>query len=965
MALVFVQHLEPHYASQLPEILSRSTDLPVVKAEEGQRVERDHVYVIPPNTVMVIENGTLHLAPRSESTKPNYPIDLFFESLAADQGANAIGIVLSGSASDGAHGIRAIKSRYGTTFCQDERSAKYGGMPNSAIATGAVDFVLPPEKIAEELSRIDSHPYLTTAAEKLEHPVADTEAQGEIQKILDRLKGATKVDFSQYKLSTVRRRLGRRLAVHHIGTLREYLEHLDRHPAEIHDLYRDLLISVTSFFREPEMFQALETAIPRYLETRASAEPFRVWTPGCSTGEETYSLAIVVCEILDRLHKDARLQVFGTDISDSAIDRARSGIYSEKIAEELSPERLQQYFSRVDSGFRIKQFIRENCVFARHDLTNDPPFSQLDLVSCRNVFIYLSSGLQQRVLPSLHYSLKPGGLLVLGSAETVGSRTDLFGVVDSENKIYTKRPARIMLDLRTSGAAERNAPAAPQVKAAVPINTVLDLETRAARILRDLYAPAGFLIDNELQVLQVHGQTDSYVERPPGQAGGNLLRLVRVSLVQHVRNAVETAMARRQPVHERGVRIPEEERTRDIEISVIPISNEADFHVVLFAETSRDGAGGALTQERGTEPTAVELQFGHLQRELAQTKDYLRKVVEEHEATTEELRAAIEESRSANEELQSTNEELRTAKEQLQSSNEELTTVNDELKHSNFGLNLASNDLSNLLSAATIPMVMVGMDLRLRRFTPAAERLLDMVPGDIGRTITEVRYPFELPYLKDMLSETLRTLNVQQRRARGRDGRWYNVFVRPYRTLDDRIDGAVITFIDIDDATRALAQAEQARDLAERIVETVQHPLLLLDHNLRVVRATGAFYRTFDVRPEDTIGQAIDDLGNGQWRIAELRRLLEQALEHEAPFRISRSPMSFQTSACGPCGSTRAGCRRWTRNTVCCWLSRTSPNAGRPRKSSIEGCSNRPRTALLYWTDQRERFWMSTPTSWN
>jgi two-component system CheB/CheR fusion protein len=885
MAFVVVQHLEPNYASQLAEILSRSTEMPVINAEEGKRVEADHVYVIPPNTVMTIEKSALHLAPRYESSKPYYPIDVFFESLAADQGPNAIGIILSGTASDGAHGIQAIKAQLGATFCQDQGSAKYGSMPHSAIATGAVDFVLPPAKIAEELARINSNGYLSAPLEQLEDPLTAGEADGDLQQILGRLRNATKVDFTHYKQSTIRRRIGRRMVVHHLRDLREYVEYLERHPAEIHDLYRDVLISVTSFFREPSMFEALTKAIPEYLQTRANNDPFRLWVPGCATGEEAYSLAILVFEILETLRKDFQVQVFGTDISESAIERSRSGVYPEKVAEDISPERLQRFFSRIDSSYRVKQQIRDSCIFAKHDLTSDPPFSQMDMVSCRNVFIYLSSGLQLRILPDLHYSLKLGGLLVLGSAETVGSRSDLFGVIDNENKIYTRRPvpARLSAELRFPEGFEQRAHVGPQSGPAQQVPMPIDLEARAARILRDLYAPAGVLINDDLQVLHSHGQIEFYLDRAAGETNPNLLRLARQDMVYPLRKAVDAAFAQKQPVHETGIPVHDAGHTRRIKLSVIPVSNETRFALVLFEEASANDGTPAPSQEH--EPTSAELKLSYAQRELAETRDYLRRVIEQHEAVTEELRATNEEVRSANEELQSTNEELRTAKEQLQSSNEELTTVNDELKHRNSDLALASNDLSNTLNAATIPIIMVGMDLRLRRFTPAAERLLGMAPNDVGRTVTEIPYPFQLPYLKNMLAETLQTLNVQQRRAQDSEGRWYDVYVRPYRTMDDRIEGAVITFIDVDDATRALKQAEHAREFEQGIVETVQHPLLVLDSDLRVVRATKAFYNTFFVRPQETLGQTIDYLGNGQWKMSDLRHLLEQALVRDVPFR--------------------------------------------------------------------------------
>ncbi len=889
MAFVVVQHLEPNYESQLAEILARATSMPVVQAEEGMSVERDHVYVIPPNKVMIIRDGALHLAPRSKSDKPHYPIDIFFESLATDQGPNAVAIVLSGGASDGAQGIRAIKRKGGITFSQDEQSAKSGGMPHSAIATGAVDFVLPPAKIAGELAKIKFNPYVTIPVEQLEEPIAALETDGELQKILSLVQRATSVDFSQYKQSTIRRRIGRRLVVHHLDTLGAYVEYLEAHPDEIDDLYRDLLISVTAFFREPKMFQALTQAIAHYAASRSGDEPFRLWVPGCATGEEAYSIAITAFEVLEASRKDIALQVFGTDISESAIDRARAGVYPERMQEDISPERLRRFFSRSDSGFRISQQIRECCVFARHDLTSDPPFSHLDLVSCRNVFIYLSSALQQRVLPALHYSLKPGGLLVLGSAETIGNRSDLFAVLDGDNRIYSKKTVqgRFLMEPKAVSPQEPlpMIGASPSIsRIAVP--ALAELEVRAARILRDLYAPPGVLIDANLQVLEFHGQTGFYLAHAAGDTNLNLLRLVRESLVYPLRKAVDAAQSSKQPVHESGIEVEHDGETRTVQLSVIPISDESRSCLVLFEEDSPTRSGRpAGTPGRSEESGALELQLTHAERELAQTRDYLRKISEQYEATTEELRAANEEARSSNEELQSTNEELRTAKEELQSSNEELTTINDELKHRNRELDVTTNDLSNILNAATIPIAMVGMDLRLRRFTPAAERLIGLASSDIGRPMADIPHTLQVPSLSEMLLETIQTLGVQQRRIQDRQGRWYTLFIRPYRTIDDRIDGAVVTLLDIDESVRALEQAELARSLADGIVETVQHPLLVLDADLRVARANGAFYKTFGVRPEETLQQSIDDLGNGQWKIPELRRLLEQAMLRDVPFR--------------------------------------------------------------------------------
>jgi two-component system CheB/CheR fusion protein len=886
MAFVIVQHLEPTYTSQLAEILSRATAMPVIQTGEGQLVQPDHVFVIPPNAVMIIKNGILHLAPRSESLTPHNPIDIFFQSLAADRGRDSVGVVLSGAASDGALGIRILKQHFGTTFSQNEESAKYGGMPHSAIATGAVDFVLPPAEIAEELARLAARPYPPRPEEPLEQALLPEETNGDLQKVLDLLRSATNVDFAQYKQSTIRRRIGRRLFVHNFDELAKYADFLGTHPAEIDVLYRDLLINVTSFFREPEMFQALTAAIAQYVQNRAGEEVFRVWVPGCATGEEAYSIAITVFEVLQASGSSATMQVFGTDISDSAIDAARAGVYSETIKADIPPERLRRFFSRVDTGFRIDQQIRERCVFAKHDLTRDSPFSQMDLVSCRNVFIYLNAALQQRILPALHYSLKPEGLLVLGSAETVGSRSDLFGAADHENKIYGKKPvlSRFGMEPAYADPAQKSPEAWPPKQAQV--RTVMDLEGRGARILRDLYAPAGVLIDSDLKVLHSHGQTEFYLEQVPGETSLNLLRLAHEGLVHPLRKAVGMAIARKQPVHEAGIKVEHSGEAREIKLNVIPLTDDARYCLVLFEQQPSGGNGKpARMHQSNGDAGALESRLAVAERELTQTREYLRTVMEQHEATTEELRAANEEARSANEELQSTNEELRTAKEQLQSSNEELLTLNDELKHRNQELAITGNDLSNILNAVTIPIAMVGMDLQLRRFTPAAARVLGLAAGDIGQAVSDLHHTLQLTDLHQIVEHTIQTLSVDQRRVQDRDGRWYILFVRPYRTIDDRIDGAVIALFDIDDTIRALEQAELARTLAEGIVETVQHPLLVLDPDLRVTRANAAFYKAFKIRPEDTLLRTIDDLGNGQWKFPELRRLLEQALVGEVPFR--------------------------------------------------------------------------------
>jgi two-component system, chemotaxis family, CheB/CheR fusion protein len=887
MAFILVQHLEPNHQSHLPEILSRATKMPVVHAEEDLRVQPEHLYVIPPNTVLTIKDGALHLAPRSESSSQYYPIDQFFFSLAEDVGPRAIGVILSGASSDGSQGLRAIKCAAGTTFCQSEKSAKYTVMPRSASATSAVDFILPPRSIAAEVARISRHPYLSDLTENFDSEADLQNSEEEVGKILWLLRGASKVDFTQYKQNTIRRRIARRMLVHNLATPREYLDFLNQRPEELAELFRDILISVTQFFREPDAYDALARIESALIGQRDRNAPFRIWSAGCATGEESYSLAIAITEVIEAAGLDTPIQLFGTDISEGAIDRARSAIYPESILREVTPERLNRFFTRVESGYRIAHAIRESCIFARHDLTRDPPFSQLDLVSCRNVLIYFGSAAQQRVLPSLHYSLKPEGLLFLGSAESIGPHSDLFEGIDDQNKIFSRKgtSSNYSVTLPDPRAFKDPAPErTPNGQSAAA--SLAGVESRATRMLRDQYAPPGVTINDSMTIVHFHGPTSLFLEPPTGEASLNLLRVAHHSLLLSLRKAIDAAKERNEPVQESGVRFERKGEAREITLRVLPFREaNALFYLVLFEDAAAAPVFTGGLRPTDEESNALELQLRQTRRELDENREYLRKVTEQHEVAMEELRAAHEEVQSSNEEMQSTNEELRTAKEELQSSNEELITVNDELNDRNNQLAAANSDLNNVLNAVNLPVVMVGMDFRIRRCTPAAERLLSMVASDMGRLVTDIHYKIDVPGLKTMLTEATQALTVQQVRVQSREGKWFSVVVRPYRTVDHRIDGAVITLIDVDEVTQALARAEEARDLAEGIVETVQHPLLVLDGDLRVQRATSSFYRTFQANPEETRGKLIYEVGNGQWNIPQLRKLLEEAILRDVPFR--------------------------------------------------------------------------------
>jgi two-component system, chemotaxis family, CheB/CheR fusion protein len=898
VAFVLVQHLDPQHESLLGEILAPATKLPVITVSDGMRVKPDHVYIIPPNTSMELQDCCLRLSKREPGL--HLPIDIFFCSLAQVQGSRAIGVVLSGNASDGSLGVRAIKAECGITFAQDEATARFGGMPRNAVATGAIDYVLPPADIGRELGRLGRHRFMIAPKQGVAESETLPEGDGEFKRILAMLQVATKVDFSQYKHTTIQRRVGRRLMILRIETLGEYAQFLQHKPGEIAELYKDLLISVTSFFRDPETFEALIRHLKTAVEDRAERhEPLRLWVPGCATGEEVYSLAIRLHEFFAQEQLTVGLQIFGTDISEPALERARQGIYRSAIADDVSEDRLRRFFTKTDGSFQINKMIRESCVFARHDVTKDPPFSRLDVVSCRNVLIYLDAKAQRKVLPTFHYALNPTGVLILGSAESTGAASDLFTVLDKTHHLYARRPVatRLVMDVSPRAPAmEAGFAARPERSAG------LDLQKKLDRIIQARYSPDGVVVDADLQIVQFRGHTAPYLDPAPGEASFNLLRMLRESLVVPLRRAVQKAAETDVSVRDEAGSIEIEGRTEEIAIEVTPIVHgEASerFFLIVFHRPSSPGANRTAPEAPLTTPTEHETHL--LQRELAETREYVRSIREEYEAHAEELRAANEEARSANEELQSTNEELGTTKEELQSTNEELTTVNEELNNRNRELAATNSDLRNVLSSVTVAIIMVDQDLRVRRFNNAAERLLDLGPIDIGRPIGHLRGRIETPRLEEQVRGVVETLNASSDEVQDASGCWYLIGVRPYRTLDERIAGAVVTFQDIDALKRGREAAEAAREYAESLIETVREPLVVLDPDMRVQRATAAFYQTFLVSREETEGRFLYDLGNGQWNRPRLRELLGSALfkaeafhdfevEHEFP-HIGRRTM--------------------------------------------------------------------------
>jgi two-component system, chemotaxis family, CheB/CheR fusion protein len=866
LALVLIQHLDPSHESHLTELLSKASKMPVSEVKGGTRVVANHVYVISPRCNLGISNGILHTPPRPEGGR-NMPIDSFLCALAADQGDKALGVILSGTGSDGTLGLQAIKAAGGITFAQEKRTAKFDGMPASAIVAGVVDFVLPPAGIARRLVSIAQDFWVAIDAGR----ASEQAGPAELKKVFRLLRSATGVDFTHYKHSTLQRRIRRRMALCGYGKLEDYSRELERNRDEANALCESFFITVTAFFREPAVFEELKTNVfPSLLQDRGSEDPIRIWVPGCSTGEEAYSIAISLIEFLEEAEVKLSFEVFATDISETAIEKARGGTYSDEALAEVSPQRLARFFTRTERGYQIGKVVRDACVFARHNVAQDPPFSRLDLISCCNVLIYLGAALQRKVLSVLHYALKPTGFLVLGPSESIGTLSESFRQVENTHRIYCP-----------SSAASTPAPLQSEVRRGkgpldlrekiVGVRTGLDVQREADRLVLAEHGPPGAVIDDDLNIVQVRGHTAPYLELSPGELTHNLLKMARDGLVAGLGRAIDSARRHKVPAKEDGFRIEADGHLTEVAIRVIPFagtSSSRERHFLVLFEDAKPNDRNRAMQESSSHGKRESVR---LQRELAATKEYLRSVVDEKATTLEELRAA-------NEEAQAGNEELETAQEELESANEELNTLNEDLKINNVALSQVNRDLTNLLESISIPLVMVGRDLRIRRFTRAIEPMLNLIPADVGRSITDLQPQMELPDLRRLLLDAMEGGNRSPRDIRDSHGHWFSLRVLPSAGSDGKTDGAVLMLIDIDAAKRGL-------DFAEAIVETVREPLVILNQNLTVLKANKTFYETFGTAPEDTETRLIYDLGNGQWNIPRLRELLENLLPTHSTFR--------------------------------------------------------------------------------
>lgn len=880
MGFVLVQHLDPTHPSILSEILQRSTRMPVVEATDGMPVQANRVHVIPPNRDMVISRGVLGLSLPTEPRGRHLPIDSFFRALAADQAEAAVGIILSGTGTDGTLGIRAIHGAGGLGLVQEPSSARFDGMPASAMKSG----------FATQALAVEAMPALLQAhARRLGSRLSvgdGSEASRRLAGVLMQLRLGTGHDFSQYKKSTLGRRIERRMTQQGIEDIATYERFLKEHPPEVQTLFREMLINVTSFFRDAAVFDTLKREVlPAMLAQRPEHEALRVWVAGCATGEEAYSVAMLLRELADEQHRDWQVQIYGTDIDADAIAVARTGLYPPNIAQDVTPERLRRFFVKEDGGYRVRKEIREMVVFAVQSVIKDPPFTRLDLLTCRNLLIYLEPELQERLIPIFHYALRPGGVLCLSPSESIGSHGELFDTLERRLNIYRARPTvasrRAVISSRLSWTTDGAGTALPVVVTKPRETAVADL---ARRTLLQTFAPASVLTDLQGDILFVHGETGRFLRLAPGQPSHNVVDMAHDSLQIDVRDALQKAAAGDMAPFSRDVLHKIDDEVRTVTLSVRAIAGpEPSRHLLLFSFQERDRSqlrSPARRRKTGASTEAQRMQA--LEHELLLSKQTLGAMVEEQQISNEELQSTNEELQSTNEELQSTNEELETSKEELQSVNEELVTVNSELQTKVEQLTGMQDDMKNLLDNISVGSIFLDRRLLIRRFTRDASAVYRLVPSDVGRPLADIRCELQGIDLLAEAQSVLDTLTPVEREVRTGGNTWYLARIKPYRTVDNVIDGVVLTFNDVTERVLALA-VRQARDLAEAVVDTVYEPLVVLDAQLKVLTANRAFLNLFGGQADNTLGEGFYEIANRQWDFAAMHELLDGPLPGQRP----------------------------------------------------------------------------------
>jgi len=911
-AYVVIQHLDAENPSQLVHLLSTATTMPVSEVAEGTLARANHVYVIPPNRELQIAKGTLGLTPRSDRGTPYLPIDAFLRSLACEAQAGSIAVILSGSGNDGTVGVSEIHAAGGITFAQD-KSAEHGDMPSNAIASGDIDFVLDPEAIAKELIRVSQHGYLTSKPDPVMDAVADAHADGavevepcdgdptdeQVRNIVSIIRSSGGLDFGGYRTATIRRRIKRRMALRDRIDIAAYTKDVSDNADEADRLVKDLLIGVTSFFRDTEVFAAMRsTILPSLISKKTGKDPLRIWVAGCSTGQEVYSLAMDALDACAELGHRPVIQIFATDINEAAISTARVGFYPAGIAADMSAERLARYFAPQDGGYRVDKAVRDLCVFARHNLSVDTPFSRIDLISCRNVMIYFGRAMQERVLATFHHALARSGLLLLGNSEGIGDSSTLFEAVDAKNRVFrkltsTQRPVSLatLISAARPAATSNSEPAASQRSAST---TAAEVRKEADRIVLERYSSAAVVVDSSLTILQFRGNISPYLAPAAGRASLEMLRVLHPSLVHTLDRVMSQVREQSSSVRVRSMWFPsEDDEAHELFVEAVPVlvPGVEDCFLIIFEDTAapRMVVSRALRVpfDVDAEPAPeVDREMPWLRQELVATKQYLASVIEQHDVASERMRIASDDNLSSNEELRVTNEELQTAKEEQESANEELATLLEELRRRNHELSELNDDLGNLLERITIPVIILGTDLRIRRLTATARSLL---PGgtEVGRSIGELSRAFHPFDIEQAAREVVESGISTEHEVCDHTGAWRSLRIFPYEvqsTGPRRVDGVVISILDIDRLKRSEITFNEAADFTRSVVETIGKPLVVLDHELRVVMANRSFHDTFNVDPESATKQLFADLCDGEWRIPELLGRLRAVIAEGLPF---------------------------------------------------------------------------------
>ncbi|GGK86740.1 CheR family methyltransferase [Rufibacter glacialis] len=895
MAYVVVPHLDPTQKGMMTEIIRRYTSLPVLEIKDGLKVEPDHVYVVPSNKETALERSHFKLVSPEQPNGQRMPIDFFFQSLAVNRREHAIGVVLSGMGADGTLGLKMIMENFGMVMVQDPDTARFDAMPRNAITSEFVDHILPVDQMPEKLLAYANMPPI-----KGKHLVEAHKSTQMLQKIFTLIRNKTGHDFSLYKRNTIFRRIERRMNSHQILQFSEYVRFLQEDPQEVEALFKELLIGVTKFFRDAEAFSLLEEKyLPEVVQTKKDGDYLRAWVAGCSTGEEAYTVAMLLQEAMDKAGLHLKIQVFATDIDPEAIERARAACYLDNITADVSPERLRRFFNKVDNHYHVKKELREMVVFAVHNLNRDAPFTKLDLLTCRNLLIYLSAELQKKLFPVFHYSLNPNGLLFLGSSETLSGFPDMFTTLDTKWKISrraeTTVPLMRLAEFPFTFTSFETVKPHPEPPTAIKKET--NMGTVVQRMMLQHFAPAALIINPKGDIFYIHGRTGKYLEPAQGQANLNVFDMAREGLTFELNNLVSRAAVLKEPVKADNLQVKTDHGLQYVKLSVTPLQEPAQLKDLLMVafEDMPPPKPRKNRKETAEEASKKDERIAELEKELLYTKQRLQTTIEEMNSSLEELKSTNEELQSANEELQSTNEESMTNKEEMQSLNEELMTINLQFQTKAEELTNSNNDMKNLLDSTEIATIFLDNNLNIKNFTPQATQIFNLIRADVGRSITHIASNLRYQNIADDVREVLDRLRSKEVHLQTADGQqWYSMRVLPYRTADNFIDGAVVTFTNITNFKNLEASVAATSLYAANIIDVIQQPLVVLDGQLRVECASNAFAQTFQLIPEQLKGQWLYHLGNGQWDIPVLRELMDRVLlegieakdevwEHEFP----------------------------------------------------------------------------------